>query len=660
MLQKSLTKEAEKSKNVNARSSPSHAPQPAEVHQTDVSNAPVDLSGHAAMTGPQAGDDEGSSESSDDSDGTPLAARKMKPPRPISPSADAELDEIIHGPVRPRLTIDDINFDEEEEPTENVVLENDDDDHDDRKLRRLSRKMTTPGSSDDENDEDEDDEVNESANALTFSPAPPPVRPPSNEPSLSVDISLTGINARPSVEMDLDGDIAVNKALASDNAVLDLAKSFPSGEGEIEGINPDPSSPAGSRVSSTPPREESDTERREIVNSRVSPPRTPRHAKTAPVADDPIEPAEGFSPTPVRRRNPVVPTTPSTPQRRIAQMKDRNGKLSARFAELDPSRLAAQSERSAGGPEVEVPPLSMPAKEQAISQPTRRTTRASSLAAIPPPPPLSEVNGKRKRGPNKTPEQRLQEAAAKAEAKQEKERVRKETTLAKAAAKTKPKTTSIQDSDCPPSTQDLAEPKKPTRRSPNKEKHSLTPQNTWTTLPHPSTSPGGEEDGRDRDSMCDELNPSSPDVTADRERANPLFLHAESQLAFPYSQWNNSIPEEDPPGFPKASDDEEEEDEVEASVQSSQPLKNATTASYRRLTDIASQPSLFSVSPALRAADFPSATFPRAKDKRADLYWTAPIEEDDSSDSDSSAADLPSHIPKSRRAGMVRQSKIGT
>jgi hypothetical protein len=179
-------------------------------------------------------------------------------------------------------------------------------------------------------------------------------------------------------------------------------------------------------------------------------------------------------------------------------------------------------------------------------------------------------------------------------------------------------------------------------------------QDEWTVLK--PTSPL-EEEYREQESMRDELHSSSSSNAGDRDEAQaPLFFPAESQVPFPYSQWN-SVPEFSPRS-PKDSDDEEEEEEVAAAMKSPQRPANASTGSYRRLTDIASQPSLFSTRTALRAADFPPATFPSAKDKRDALYGKLPQEDDDdSNDSDSSAGDAPSHIPKSRRAGMVTRQR---
>ncbi|KAF8210402.1 hypothetical protein K438DRAFT_1959679 [Mycena galopus ATCC 62051] len=151
----------------------------------------------------------------------------------------------------------------------------------------------------------------------------------------------------------------------------------------------------------------------------------------------------------------------------------------------------------------------------------------------------------------------------------------------------------------------------------------------------------------DPESTRDELHSSSPENVKDQA---PLFLPAESQVLFPYSQWN-SVPEFCP-GSPKDSEGEEEEVAASMKPPQSQRPANASTGSYRRLADIASQPSLFSKTPTLRA--MPLATFPSANDKRDSLYGKLPQEDEDSTDSDSSSGGELSVCRAERRDGCAR------
>lgn len=181
---------------------------------------------------------------------------------------------------------------------------------------------------------------------------------------------------------------------------------------------------------------------------------------------------------------------------------------------------------------------------------------------------------------------------------------------------------------------------------------------TWTTL-RASSPPDAES------IMIDELRSSSPGshsqvMTGKRNsnapsksKGDPLFVLTKSQPPFPYSQWNNA----------HASNDSEDEEEVQASIQAqSQPKTTQPKATqppkYRRLTDIAGQRPIFSTpNPNLRPAH--SSSY-----KLADMYGRSGVEEiesDTDTDSDSDAqVPVNSHIPKSRIAGVSRQTSSST
>ncbi|KAJ7251567.1 hypothetical protein B0H12DRAFT_645465 [Mycena haematopus] len=352
-------------------------------------------------------------------------------------------------------------------------------------------------------------------------------------------------------------------------------------------------------------------------------------------------------------------------------MKDRNGKIPVKLSQLElPFSLNPQIQtQPAENAEDDSLATTQHVEDAVAEKTTRRSTRltpAASIASLPVTAPEAEQSGKRRRGPNKTPEQRAQEAAAKLAAKEERERLRKEKMKAKekekveAKEKEKPPSKAAGKNgthhdvpdrqDCAP-VAETAHPLKDSTLVLAVELPSTGPthppepmsQDEWTVLK--PTSPDEEDT---QESIRDELRSSSP--SNERDKA-PLFLPAESQVPFPYSQWN-SVPDFCP-GSPMDSpkDSEDEEEEVAASMKPVYRPANASTGSYRRLTDIASQPSLFSKAQTLRT--MPPATFPSTKDKRDELYGKLPQEYDDSTDSDDSAAEVPSHIPKSRRAGMI-------
>ena len=121
---------------------------------------------------------------------------------------------------------------------------------------------------------------------------------------------------------------------------------------------------------------------------------------------------------------------------------------------------------------------------------------------------------------------------------------------------------------------------------------------------------------------------------------DPLFLHSESQQSFPYSQYPNIQPP----------DSEDEEDEVQASVVKLQTTKSSST--FRSLTEIASQPTLFTPTRPTQIN--------HAKEEVINLYGRTNREEesddsdsDSESDSDAGAKVQTSHIPLSRRAGTL-------
>ncbi|KAJ6625493.1 hypothetical protein B0H10DRAFT_1942415 [Mycena sp. CBHHK59/15] len=656
IAQKREAKAGKFSQGVHTQPSQLHGPLPTQEKVSHKSTQSASPTPRAASN-----NDDSSSNSGDDSDHQLPVARKMIPLVPVTSYTDAELENIIRGPVQSRLTVDDIFFEEEDERAESVVLENDEED--DIRFRRLSRQIRAPASSDeDEEEEDEVDQGSLAGEATETLPLPSSIRPDSSPSSTRSTIDLTAINARPSVDVDLNGDKAFAEALASDNAIFSSAKSVPAEVNESTPARVDkPSSSAKSARLPLDPACELD------LAPKVPHLRSGKIIQDVEREDDPIESADGFPPTPGRDSNLMVPGTPSTPQRIIQRMKDRSGKTPAKLSQLAPPRLPSPvqtkpTESSHG----DVDPVAGNALE-ASSQRSRRITRGASLATMPPPAEVQQP--KRRRAPNKTPEQRAEEAAVKLAAKEERERARKEKAINKAAAKKAASPNlgeSVTDNaEYNQDTEDLANtvpspkvvakttssPDEPTTPMPSLTMSSVPmSRDKWTTLPPIATSPT-TDDYRDRDSMLDELRSSSPEQLGIREKeaSAPLFLPAESQIPFPYSQWNDML-EEACPGSPKDSEDEDSEDEVEASIKASQ---RPSVGSYRRLTDIASQPSLFSATSNLRPEAFPSATFPRAQNKREELYGTVPQEEDDATDSDSSASDAPSHIPKSRRAGMI-------
>jgi hypothetical protein len=149
------------------------------------------------------------------------------------------------------------------------------------------------------------------------------------------------------------------------------------------------------------------------------------------------------------------------------------------------------------------------------------------------------------------------------------------------------------------------------------------------------------------ESLVDEIRYSSDTqipavVNGASNGLDPLFLHSESQQSFPYSQYPNA--QHEPP------DTEDEEDEVQAFVVKPR-ASTKSSSKFRSLTEIASQPTLFT--PTMHLTPNNSA-----KEEVSNLYGRSnkDDEEEESSDSDteseSDAKARKSHIPMSRRAGI--------
>ncbi|KAF5370773.1 hypothetical protein D9758_001957 [Tetrapyrgos nigripes] len=164
---------------------------------------------------------------------------------------------------------------------------------------------------------------------------------------------------------------------------------------------------------------------------------------------------------------------------------------------------------------------------------------------------------------------------------------------------------------------------------------TVTPA-AWTTLRQELSSPsqGDTASVGGEDQLRSSSSPPRDDGMAEKY-SQPLFIASESQTQFPYSQWKD----DDDLG---ADSDDEEEVEAAVRVQS----RTNSSASYRRLTDIASQRSLFP----LQLSQVPEPT--KLQNSSADMYGMAASAYGEDSDSDSDSDAEQSHIPKSRRAGV--------
>ncbi|KAF9062449.1 hypothetical protein BDP27DRAFT_291586 [Rhodocollybia butyracea] len=185
-------------------------------------------------------------------------------------------------------------------------------------------------------------------------------------------------------------------------------------------------------------------------------------------------------------------------------------------------------------------------------------------------------------------------------------------------------------------------------------------ESSWTTLKPdlPSSSPAPES------TQADELqsfpNDEQPSTTLEASdlapqqpfsdaapSGNPLFLASDSQIDFPYSQFQDIADtdtgaEEPMPTVGRLEQDSEEEDEVEETITVKTSRRGSTT--YRGLSQITGQNRFF--------AGFPSQSVVTSTPKNSNEDMYGPMSQaynDDASDSDSE--NEKSHIPRSRRAG---------
>ncbi|KAJ3869804.1 hypothetical protein EV359DRAFT_76417 [Lentinula novae-zelandiae] len=180
------------------------------------------------------------------------------------------------------------------------------------------------------------------------------------------------------------------------------------------------------------------------------------------------------------------------------------------------------------------------------------------------------------------------------------------------------------------------------------EKQSQTLANMWTTLhAEPSSTVDAESSHGD-----DELH-SSPGHEPATAPENPLFTASESQVDFPYSQFQDINLDTDNGvnepliGVDRLEEDSEEEEEVQETI-TPRVTRRSSTA-YRGLSEIAGQNKFFA---GFQPSSVPTSTPINFKE---DMYGPlSQAYDDDASDSGSESGTEKSHIPRARRAGNKR------
>ncbi|KAG7098708.1 hypothetical protein E1B28_000621 [Marasmius oreades] len=150
----------------------------------------------------------------------------------------------------------------------------------------------------------------------------------------------------------------------------------------------------------------------------------------------------------------------------------------------------------------------------------------------------------------------------------------------------------------------------------------------------------------------DDMSPTEPESSLmmidqlrsslEPEPDSPLFLSSETQPGFPFSQWRDAQLQ-GANGLAHSPRDSQDEEEVVASV-TSQRKRPSAPPTFRSLTQIASQPKIYSSSPLLPPSMAPQVT-------KKELYGSVANGYGDESESSSESEEEISHIPKSRQAG---------
>lgn len=574
-------------------------------------------------------EEESSSTSDSDDDDAAIHTRPTIPgklpqrPAPILPYADVDLASLVRGPKRPRLTLDQVLsaniVDREEENDEPVALEEEDFINSPRRRRFISLAESS--------ESDNDSDAFGTPHDDRHSPEP-----------IASTVPISVISTTPSSPKAGVLPIPANSARtgATDTKLVVKAPTpvSPAQRDESAGPVMVPATaalpPKQRRASSTKtptltqngvplhlPRTLSQKQSLKQISHDI-PPHTQKDQPSATIdslasqvtgehIDDPIASADESQ----RHMSPIENEPPSTPRSGLVQrMKDRMGRLPSRSPGLGamapPSRRPSQND-------------TMPSQGICI-QPL-------SPSALPP--------GERDRDASRSPSP----------------------TLGRTKLPKTPGMLTSMISGIPRRTASL---------------ENATPLATWTILADGGSLPEAFQD-TDSSIMVDELRSSpqaqesqkglltSPKTNSSHAHSNrgsspshePLFIHTSSQAAFPYSQWQSIPPDLEYPSSPKGNgaspNDSDDEDEVAAAVKTSRITRPIGT--YRKLTDIASQPTLFSTPPPV----LKPASFARPGDTR-DMYGSsARDDEDDESDSDTdSDEEAVSHIPKSRRAGAIR------
>ncbi|PPQ93817.1 hypothetical protein CVT25_013525 [Psilocybe cyanescens] len=584
----------------------------------------------------------------------------------VSLFTDQDLDALIRGP---RLSVKNVvpnsETEDESEQEEEVILE-EDVAVEDNATRNASR-VEYPSSSD-EGEEDEDEE----------SPADTPmgIGHPTTAATIEEadvfddvedsrgDLSFQEINALgSSVEPDRTADLAVHAAVGADLASINVSGLS---QGNDSKVNTDESFDGTEFQVASPTKLQAPAVVEDMNVDPIEPSDVPPASQPEPIdpiiSDDNMPPAESTPKSEVvvrtrSQRNAATKKVPPKASQPPAFQSKVNGSAEAQVEDAPKPRTRSLMKIT----DLPVPPN--PAirvvRQAAVATPrTRRQIAQEQNKEREVTPEETEVAGRTRRAAAakaKTPAKAPPKTPAKTPARAAKMAAKPLSKQGKAVAangindvRTKSAASAVSADQGHEATQ--VPPSSPAKNAPSA---------SWVVLQESVPS----QVDTDNAGMVDELlsSPTVMPLTSPRDHSgkgqksmsvngsqpDPLFILAESQQSFPYSQYPPDIPPMSK-GF-ASPNDSDDENEVAAAV--AQTTSGPTKKKFRSLTEITSQPTRF-------VPRFSQIKKPVSEPEGEDLYGRNGQESEESdSGSDSDDDNKPmSHIPAARRAG-VSQSK---
>ncbi|KAF7983298.1 hypothetical protein HWV62_22965 [Athelia sp. TMB] len=640
-------------------------------------------SGGASSSTPSSDDDDEDDEDEDSEDEDDPADKVDRSQIPsafpgVTSLDDLDLDALIRGPAsQSKSVLDDIpsrtNSEEEEEEVVDDI-DADEEDEDDQRLRKLAREAKDI-SSDEVEGEDVDAPVPDpndtqgGSHNNAMNSGTPPVSPMKEVPGTQQAARILtkhlkapgGSNGfaesdAETTEVEPSAEESVPAKKISTTSTTSAAKELAASDPSRHGPPVDEPSPLPD-----PTIDAEESPKKPVKNS---PMKRTRQSDPVEAADNPLE-MLGHSKLSVTKS----PQSPGT----------KRGRSTARPVSPIESRSSVDLQWPPSPPQsVKDDATSTSPKRETTATVNRSPERGSSESM--PPPPTTSLPKKRGRPPL-APEKKaarekakLDEKNRKAQEKAEKARVAAEKKQAMAmSTKTPAKRGGLRGSQPTPQSSQVTKASEPITPIATPLEEGPQSLGKWAAIATPASPEGHEGESQHMDELhVDELRSSSrtpPDPEETRpptsptphskeqvdsrdktSRPQPLFVPSETQIPFPYSQHQNSMPVE--------ADDSPTESESEGEAPAATPkITSSAPPKFRGLRDLASQ-EVFN-SPDIMSPLASNST-PALKKNLKPVVEDSDDDDDDSDDSGEDSDAKASHIPNSRKAGAQIKPKKRT